>query len=95
MAFTVDELSSVKDAGTAFYTQDFWSFWDLTIILIATAFLVFRRFCDFNIRNHELKVLQGIVGMVKDSNPDITETAFDVLSLEALALVPRYDSPLL
>jgi hypothetical protein len=32
----------------------------------------------------------GILGVVKDSE-EIVDTAFDILSLEALLLVPRYE----
>jgi hypothetical protein len=35
-------------------------------------------------------ICAGIVGLIKDSNV-ITDTAFDILSLEALFMVPRYD----
>ncbi|KAH8154821.1 uncharacterized protein LAJ45_01352 [Morchella importuna] len=71
IAFAVDEISSLRDAGTAFYTADFWSIWDLCIILIAVGFLVVR-----------------IIGLVKDSDA-IVDIAFDILSLEALLLIPR------
>lgn len=69
-AFTYDELSEFIDAGL-FYYADFWSTWDLAIILNGLAFLVTR-----------------IAGLVLDDN-DLTEIAFDILSLEALFLVPR------
>lgn len=42
IAFAVNEISAVRDAGTAFYAADFWSLWDLCIILIAIAFLICR-----------------------------------------------------
>ncbi|RPB05922.1 hypothetical protein L873DRAFT_1796778 [Choiromyces venosus 120613-1] len=71
VAFAVDEISSIRDAGTAFYTADFWSLWDVCIIIIGIAFLIWR-----------------IVGIVKD-NDEIVDTAFDILSLEALLLIPR------
>ncbi|KAL0634249.1 hypothetical protein Q9L58_006786 [Maublancomyces gigas] len=71
IAFAVNEISAVRDAGTAFYAADFWSLWDLCIILIAIAFLICR-----------------IIGLVKDSDA-IVNTAFDILSLEALLLIPR------
>jgi hypothetical protein len=35
-------------------------------------------------------ICAGIVGLIKGSNV-ITDTAFDILSLEALFMVPRYD----
>ena len=35
-------------------------------------------------------ICAGVVGLIKDSNV-ITDTAFDILSLEALFMVPRYD----
>lgn len=44
IAFAVNEISAVRDAGTAFYAADFWSLWDLCIILIAIAFLICRTY---------------------------------------------------
>lgn len=44
IAFAVNEISAVRDAGTAFYAADFWSLWDLCIILIAIAFLICRMY---------------------------------------------------
>lgn len=40
-------------------------------------------------RRFSTKAPTGIAGLVKHSD-DITDTAFDVLSLEALLLVPRW-----
>jgi hypothetical protein len=43
VAFAVDEVSAMRDAGTAFYTADFWSLWDVCIIVIGIAFLVWSK----------------------------------------------------
>lgn len=90
IAFAVNEISAVRDAGTAFYAADFWSLWDLCIILIAIAFLICRM-CLLP-RNFMAvlgsSVFTGIIGLVKDSDA-IVNTAFDILSLEALLLIPR------
>jgi len=47
VAFAVDEISSMRDAGTAFYTADFWSLWDVCIIIIGIAFLIWSKWRDF------------------------------------------------
>ncbi|KAI9858043.1 MAG: hypothetical protein M1824_004510 [Vezdaea acicularis] len=70
-AFAYDELSEFRDAGTLFYSTDFWSSWDLGIIGIGVAFFVAR-----------------LIGLIK-MDDNIIDTAFDILSLEALFLVPR------
>ena len=41
VAFAYDELSEFVDAGL-FYYSDFWSFWDLAIILVGIAFFITR-----------------------------------------------------
>ncbi|KAF7512205.1 hypothetical protein GJ744_002367 [Endocarpon pusillum] len=41
-AFAYDEFGEFKDAGVAFYQTDFWSLWDLGIIITGIAFLIFR-----------------------------------------------------
>lgn len=71
-AFAYDEFSELRDAGFLFYQTDFWSAWDIAIILVGMAFFVTR-----------------VVGLVKDSD-SITNIAFDILSMAALFLVPRY-----
>jgi len=69
-AFAYDELGEFLDAGL-FYYADFWSPWDLTIILNGAAFAALR-----------------VAGLARGS-ADMVDAAFDVLSLEALFLVPR------
>ena len=70
-AFAYDEFGEFRDAGILFYGSDFWSVWDLAIILVGTAFFITR-----------------IVGLLKSSS-EITDVAFDILSMLALFLVPR------
>lgn len=42
--FAYDEFGEIKDAGqTSFYTTDFWSIWDIGIVLIGFAFFVLRQ----------------------------------------------------
>jgi hypothetical protein len=89
IAFAVDEISSLRDAGTAFYTADFWSIWDLCIILIAVGFLVVSMYYRAKeILSLRSPIPAGIIGLVKDSDA-IVDIAFDILSLEALLLIPR------
>lgn len=66
------EFGEFWDAGGLFYSTDFWSLWDLGIIVVGVAFFVVR-----------------IVGLAKHDHATI-DTAFDILSIEALFLVPRY-----
>lgn len=70
-AFAYDEFGEFRDAGMLFYGADFWSVWDLAIILVGVAFFITR-----------------IVGLLKSSS-EITDVAFDILSMLALFLVPR------
>lgn len=41
-AFAYDEFSELRDAGFLFYQTDFWSAWDIAIILVGMAFFVTR-----------------------------------------------------
>lgn len=70
-AFAYDEFGEFRDAGILFYGTDFWSIWDLAIILVGVAFFVTR-----------------LAGLLKRSG-EITDVAFDILSMLALFLVPR------
>ncbi|KAF2396722.1 hypothetical protein EJ06DRAFT_533983 [Trichodelitschia bisporula] len=76
-SFAYDEFGEYIDAGQAFYATDFWSLWDIAIVVIGVAFLVTRS-----------------IGIANGSD-QLIETAFDILALEALFLVPRICSTLL
>lgn len=65
------ELVEFWDAGSTFYSADFWSLWDLGIIATGVAFLVVRA-----------------IGLWKHDDK-LIDTAFDIVSVEALFLVPR------
>ncbi|KAK5079196.1 hypothetical protein LTR64_002383 [Lithohypha guttulata] len=41
-AFAYDEIVELRDAGFLFYQTDFWSIWDLAIILVGLAFFITR-----------------------------------------------------
>lgn len=41
-AFAYDEFGEFQDAGVMFYQTDFWSLWDLGIILTGITFLILR-----------------------------------------------------
>ncbi|KAJ5611317.1 hypothetical protein N7510_008036 [Penicillium lagena] len=75
VAFAYDELSGIVDAGVLFYQMDFWSLWNLAIIVVGSAFVIAR-----------------VIGLGRQDD-SITDLSFDILSLEALFLVPRHDSP--
>ena len=91
VAFAVDGFTSMRDSGVTFYNV--WSWLDMAMNVIGLIFLIYRI-------QPPLKELwsltdpapTGITGLVKHSD-DITDTAFDVLSLEALLLVPRWVGP--
>ena len=70
-AFSYNELGELWDAGLTLYIADFWTSWDLAIILIGLAFFISR--------------MLGIVSQ----DVKATNVAFDILSIEALFLVPR------
>ncbi|KAL1302754.1 hypothetical protein AAFC00_003104 [Neodothiora populina] len=70
-SFAYNEIGEYWDAGSAFYMSDFWSAWDIFIVLIGVAFFIAR-----------------MIGLAK-GNDRILDTAFDILSMEALFLVPR------
>ncbi|KAI9872662.1 MAG: hypothetical protein M1830_001361, partial [Pleopsidium flavum] len=84
-AFAYEEFGELRDAGMLFYAIDFWSLWDLGIIGYH------RRRRTFPTRSGPSANTQliGVIGLVKDSD-QIIDTSFDILSLEALFLVPRY-----
>lgn len=42
LSFAYDEFGEVQDAGFMFYQTDFWSLWDLSIILVGAAFFITR-----------------------------------------------------
>jgi hypothetical protein len=43
IAFGYDEFGEIQDAGLMFYQTDFWSLWDLAIILVGAAFFLTRK----------------------------------------------------
>ena len=45
LAFAYDELGELYDSGFLFYRADFWSLWDVAIILVGAAFFVTRKDC--------------------------------------------------
>ncbi|KAF2240081.1 hypothetical protein EV356DRAFT_527920 [Viridothelium virens] len=65
------EFGEFLDAGSLFYAADFWSLWDIGIILVGAAFFTLR-----------------MIGLVK-GNGHMIDISFDILSIEALFLVPR------
>jgi hypothetical protein len=40
IAFAYDEFGEIQDAGLMFYRTDFWSLWDVAIIIVAIAFSI-------------------------------------------------------
>ncbi|KAL8705042.1 MAG: hypothetical protein Q9201_001812 [Fulgogasparrea decipioides] len=94
-AFAYDEFGEFRDTGTLFYAADFWSLWDIGIIGIGAAYLVLRESTrarpelSEGLRNTSFGSMSDcIVGLVEDSD-HIINVSFDILSLEALFLVPR------
>jgi hypothetical protein len=103
VAFAYDELSGILDAGVVFYQMDFWSLWNLSIIGVGMVFVItseslLARICLAALR-FQLAVDEatnqtalGVSGLVK-GDASIIQLSFDILSLEALFLVPRQDYP--
>src|SRR5690606_27912073 len=87
LAFAYDEFSQWADAGTMFYVADIWSWLDLSAILMFTAHLICRKY--ISCFAHTILMDQGIIGLVKHSE-EIIDNSFDILSLTALILVPRF-----
>jgi hypothetical protein len=86
-AFAYDEMSEFVDAGMFYYT-DFWSSWDLAIIGVGLAFFITSMAFELSILVTMLILSLGIIGLLE--NNDVTiNTAFDILSLEAIFLLPR------
>lgn len=91
-AFTYDELSEWSDAGAIFYATDIWNLFDVTMICIGFVFAIMRKFpilypffsSPAPFSNPNL----GIVGLSRHDE-DLIGKAFDILSLEALFMVPR------
>lgn len=53
LAFAYDEFGEIQDAGIMFYRTDFWSLWDVAIIIVAIAFSVTSK-CAETVGGHEL-----------------------------------------
>jgi hypothetical protein len=90
-AFFYDELSEWIDAGSIFYATDIWNLFDMIMILIGFTFATLRK--QHSIRSQVNAAgtdlfASGVVGLAKH-NAAMIEMAFNVLSLEALFMMPR------
>lgn len=107
VAFAYDELSGLVDAGVLFYQMDFWSLWNLGIIGVGFAFIITSKTPSSNLplrlftfyiykttfwSSRANVQITGGIGLFKNDDY-ILNLSFDILSLEALFLVPRYDHP--
>lgn len=100
VAFAYDELSGLIDAGVLFYQMDFWSLWNLGIIGVGFAFIITSKSHHSQSALHDSRfpchtpkfsadgLVTGITGLAQHSSY-ILNLSFDILSLEALFLVPR------
>ena len=50
-AFAYEELGEFTDAGTLFYAQDFWGFWDLSIIGVGAGFFISSKYFSLPMRD--------------------------------------------
>jgi hypothetical protein len=81
-----------------FYQMDFWSLWNLAIIGVGFAFIItskthtptFYTQRDTTWFSWADENVTGGIGLFKNDDY-ILNLSFDILSLEALFLVPRYD----
>lgn len=98
VAFLWDEFQEWADAGI-FYLADFWNLFDMTMIAIGIVFAILRensplRWPCFHQEptSHTLLTyyikIQGVIGITY-ALKETTDTAFDILSLEALLVIPR------
>ncbi|KAJ5148234.1 hypothetical protein N7526_001586 [Penicillium atrosanguineum] len=85
-AFAYDELSGMVDAGMLFYQMDFWSLWNLGIIGVGISFIITS---EFTVLKSALPILNcaRTIGLARGDDY-ILDMSFDILSLEALFLVP-------
>lgn len=89
LAFAYDEFGEIQDAGLMFYRTDFWSLWDVAIIIVAIAFSITSKQAVLSSRSRWLADLNtGAIGLIKQ-DATLTDTSFDILSMVALFLVPR------
>lgn len=90
-AFAYDEFSEFMGAGTMVYSVDIWNGFDTIIILIGAAFMVTSEFPTKHEQTLEQDLMNqtGAIGLIHHDD-EIVNTAFDILSLEALFMVPRY-----
>lgn len=92
-AFAYEEFVQYTDAGLKFYTVDFWSVFDLFIVAVGVAFFACRASPPMAHSRCSRRVwtnarLAGIIGL-SQRDARLTDTSFDILSLQALFLVPR------
>ena len=90
-AFAYDEFSEFLGAGTMVYSVDIWNGFDSIIILIGAAFMVTSMSLFTHLSKEILTEYVGTIGLI-NRNDHVVDTAFDILSLEALFMVPRYFS---
>lgn len=93
-AFAYDELSEWIDAGSLFYVYDFWNVFDLIMICIGFTFVVLRTFSFVLLLTTLLLLVltpTGAIGLSRHS-AYLIDLSFDILSLEALFMVPRISS---
>jgi hypothetical protein len=48
VAFAYDEFGEIQDAGLLFYRTDFWSLWDLAIILLGAIYIIISKSSAIN-----------------------------------------------
>ncbi|TKA49927.1 hypothetical protein B0A49_08410 [Cryomyces minteri] len=90
--FGYDEFGELRDAGTMFYATDFWSLWDVGIVVVGAAFFISRELnpmvSTLLCREKLTQNASGMIGLAQH-NDHIIDTSFDILALEALFLIPR------
>jgi hypothetical protein len=60
VAFAYDEFGEIQDAGLLFYRTDFWSLWDLAIILLGAIYLLISKLSPTIMIS--LTIMQGPLG---------------------------------
>jgi hypothetical protein len=97
VSFFWDEVQEWADAGI-FYLSDFWNIFDMTMIGIGIVFAILRKNpfllptpCWRHVVMNVNHVFAGVIG-ISTHNSAISDIAFDILSLEALLVIPRIGS---
>lgn len=90
-AFFYDEVTEYLDAGSIFYAADVWNLFDMVMMVIGVVFAVMSMHAPLGPAAPDVvtdRQTPGFIGLYK-GNMALVSNAFNVLSLEALFMVPK------